>query len=120
MPDVLPGCVDQPFLQLHPQDVGGVKLPRDGQRDVAGATADIQHLLVPEPISFQETQTGVLLWPEPALPPIAVEAVVAIVTAVLAVLVAVLVLPPLWWLSRAHVEISTPDGGSGGVSLEET
>lgn len=69
---------------------------------MTGPTTHIQHLLVPEPISFQETETRVLFRPDPALPPIAVEAMVAIVTAVLAVLVAPSVLLLRWCLSRAQ------------------
>lgn len=61
---------------------------------MTGAAAHIQHSLVPEPISIQEAESGVLLHAHSSIAA-AVETVVTIVTAVVAVLVPVLVLSPL-------------------------
>lgn len=86
---------------------------------MAGAATHVQHLLVPKPISFQETETRIGFWANPALPTVPIEAMVAIVTAVLAILVAPFVLLLLWCLSRTHLYVSTPVGSSVEVRLEE-
>lgn len=108
MPDVLPGSTDQSLIQLHPQDVGGVKPQADSQCHMTGATTDIQHRLVSEPISFQEAEPRVLLCTNP--PPILVTigTVVTIEMAVVPVLVTVFVLL-LLCPSCAKLRFPTPE-----------
>lgn len=81
---------------------------------MSGAAAHVQHLLLSEPISFQETEPRILLWPDPPLPPIPIETMVTIVTAVVAILVTMFV-PLLWLLGGARLQTSTPAGGSTEV-----